>query len=318
MKKYIWGVDVGGTTVKVGLFMSDGELVDRLVVVTRKENHGENILKDIAKSIEEYLQTHNIDKEEVLGIGLAMPGPVDSVGVIHGAVNLGWGAFNVSQAMQEITGLPVVSGNDANAAALGEIWQGAARGSLNMILLTLGTGVGGGIIIDGSVIAGHKGSAGEIGHILVNAHETERCTCGNYGCLEQYSSATGIVRMANKILKASDKNSSLRELASIEAKDVFDAAKQGDELALQVVDGFGKYLGKALGIIGTAIAPDVIVLGGGVSAAGDIIINTVGKYFREMAFHACKDIPIVLASLGNEAGIYGAARMVLNKYSIEQ
>ena len=196
MKKYGFGVDVGGTTIKMGFFETDGKLLDKWEIKTDTTNGGENILSDIAKSIDNKLAQEGISKSDVQGIGVGVPGPVNSKGVVLKCVNLGWGVFNVEEALSNLTGLMVKAGNDANVAALGEMWQGAGKGSEDMIMVTLGTGVGGGIIVDGKVIAGANGAGGEIGHITVNEDEIEACNCGQYGCLEQYASATGIVRMA--------------------------------------------------------------------------------------------------------------------------
>ena len=312
MKKYLWGIDVGGTTVKLGLFLSTGEVVDKFEIETKKSRNGEDILPSIAKAIDNYIREHEISKEDILGIGLALPGSVSATGTIHGAVNLGWGTFNVREVMEELTQLPVVSGNDANAAALGEMWQGSARGALDVVMVTLGTGVGGGVILDGNIQCGHKGAAGEIGHIHVEDDEVLACSCGNYGCLEQYASATGLVRMAKKKLLESKEASALRNLKEITAKEVFDQAKVGDSLAMELVETFARYLGKGLACVANVVAPEKIVIGGGVSAAGDIIIELASKYFVCYAFRPVKDVELSLASLGNDAGIYGAARMVLN------
>ena len=311
--KYVWGVDVGGTAVKIGFFSETGELEDHFEIITRKEDSGKNVLPDIADAILKYMKEKAISKEDVWGIGLALPGPVDATGVITKAVNLGWGVFNVEKTMEELTGLDVCAGNDGNMAALGEMWKGAARGNLNAVMITLGTGIGGGVIAEGSVITGHKGSAGEIGHIHVNDEEEEVCTCGNKGCVEQYASATGIVRMARRQLAKDDTPSDLRNIKDLAAKDVFTAAQSGDKIASEVVRLFGYYLGQAIGSVITILAPDVVVIGGGVSRAGDILVEAVERYYRDYTFHACKDVPIVLAQLGNKAGMYGAARLIINR-----
>lgn len=311
--KYVWGVDVGGTSIKIGFFRESGELEDDFEINTRKEDSGKNILPDIADAILKFMKDRKISKDDVWGIGLALPGPVDAAGVITKAVNLGWGVFNVEKTMEELTGLDVCAGNDGNMAALGEMWQGAARGYLNAVMITLGTGIGGGVIAEGSVISGHRGSAGEIGHIHVNDDEDEACTCGNKGCVEQYASATGIVRLAGRELAKDDTPSSLRGLENLTARDVFTAARSGDKIAGEVIRLFGYYLGQAIGSVITILAPDVVVIGGGVSKAGSILVEAVEEYYRDYTFHACKDVPLVLARLGNKAGIYGAARLVINR-----
>jgi len=312
MSKYVFGVDIGGTTVKIGLFTAEGELKDKWEITTRTDEGGKYILGDIAESIEDKITEHLIDKTDVAGIGMGVPGPVKEDGTVLRCVNLGWGIFNVADELSNIIGLPVTAGNDANMAALGEMWQGGGKGYKEIDMVTLGTGVGGGIILGGKMLSGVNGAGGEIGHIQVNTDETEVCGCGRKGCLEQYTSATGIVRSANIALNNTDKPSSLRSVQYVSAKEVFDAAKKGDELAMQLVDNHGKCLGKALAQIACVVDPEVFVIGGGVSKAGDIITTTTEKYFQENAFHACKKTKFTLATLGNDAGMYGGACAVLN------
>ncbi len=312
MAKYVFGVDIGGTTVKIGLFSVEGELLSKWEITTRTDEGGKNILSDIAESIEDKLTEKLIDKEDVAGIGMGVPGPVKADGTVLRCVNLGWGVFNVADELEKIIGLPVKAGNDANMAALGEMWQGGGKGYKDIVMVTLGTGVGGGIIIDGKMLSGVNGAGGEIGHIQVNTEESEVCGCGRKGCLEQYTSATGIVRSANIALNNSDKPSSLRNVQYVSAKEVFDAAKKGDELASQLVENHGKCLGKALATIAATVDPEVFVIGGGVSKAGEIITDTTAKYFQENAFHACKKTKFALATLGNDAGMYGGACAILN------
>ena len=289
MKKYGFGVDVGGTTIKMGFFETDGKLLDKWEIKTDTTNGGENILSDIAKSIDNKLAQEGISKSDVQGIGVGVPGPVNSKGVVLKCVNLGWGVFNVEEALSNLTGLMVKAGNDANVAALGEMWQGAGKGSEDMIMVTLGTGVGGGIIVDGKVIAGANGAGGEIGHITVNEDEIEACNCGQYGCLEQYASATGIVRMAKRKLAKTDAQTSLTSVDELSAKAIFDEAKSGDAVAVELVEELGKILGGALSNIAVVTNPEVIVIGGGVSKAGQILIDTIQKHFTESVFHACKE-----------------------------
>ena len=312
MAQYVFGVDIGGTTVKIGLFTVDGVMTDKWEIPTRVDEGGKNILGDIAKSIEDKLAEKNITKDDIAGIGMGVPGPVKADGTVLRCVNLGWGIFNVADELSNIIGLPVKAGNDANMAALGEMWQGGGKGYKDIVMVTLGTGVGGGIIIDGKMLSGVNGAGGEIGHIQVNDDETEVCGCGRKGCLEQYTSATGIVRSANVALNNTDRPSSLRNVQYVSAKEVFDAAKNGDELASELVENHGKCLGKALAQIACVVDPEIFVIGGGVSKAGDIIIDTTAKYFQENAFHACKKTKFALATLGNDAGMYGGACAILN------
>ncbi|MCI7492701.1 MAG: ROK family glucokinase [Lachnobacterium sp.] len=312
MKKYGFGVDVGGTTIKMGFFETSGKLIDKWEIKTDTSNGGENILSDIAKAIDNKLAQEGISKNDVQGVGVGVPGPVNSKGIVLKCVNLGWGVFNVEEELASLTGLKVKAGNDANVAALGEMWQGAGKGSEDMVMVTLGTGVGGGIIVDGKVIAGANGAGGEIGHITVNNDEIEACNCGQYGCLEQYTSATGIVRMAKRKLAKTDEETSLRAVEELSAKTIFDEAKKGDKIAGELVEELGKILGGTLSNIAAVTNPEVIVIGGGVSKAGQILIDTIHKHFTESVFHACKDTRFVLAGLGNDAGMYGCVKMLLD------
>lgn len=311
MKTYGFGVDIGGTTVKLGLFRTDGELLEKWEIPTRKEDQGSHILPDVAASIKEKLAQKNIEASNVQGVGVGVPGPVTPEGIVRKCVNLGWGTFNVEETLSELTGYPVKAGNDANVAALGEMWQGAGKGAKNLVMVTLGTGVGGGVIIDGHIVAGAAGAGGEIGHISVNDEETLTCGCGKKGCLEQYASATGVVTLTKRALAASDTPSPLRELTEVTAKDTFDAAKAGDELALQIIEQFGKILGKGLANVACVVNPEVFVIGGGVSKAGSIITEVVKKYYIPHTFHACQEAAFKLAELGNDAGIYGCVQMIL-------
>ena len=286
MAKYVFGVDIGGTTVKIGIFTDDGKLLDKWEIPTRTDEGGKYILSDIAESVEDRRVEMGIDKKDVLGVGMGVPGPVRADGTVLRCVNLGWGIFNVEEELSKLTGYVVKAGNDANMAALGEMWQGGGKGHRNIVMVTLGTGVGGGIIINGKMISGVNGAGGEIGHICVNDSETEKCGCGNTGCLEQYTSATGIVRSANILLNTTDKPSKLRTVQYISAKEIFDAAKDGDELAASLVENHGKVLGKALAQIACVVDPEIFVIGGGVSRAGDILVDTTKKYFLEYAFHS--------------------------------
>lgn len=310
MEKYVFGIDVGGTTVKLGLFNEQGTILEKWEIPTVTENHGEQILPDVANSVLAKIEEKGIAKEDILGIGIGTPGPVDVEGVVYKAANLGWGVFNVAQTLSGLTMLPVKAGNDANIAALGEMWKGGGSGCKDLVVVTLGTGVGGGIITNGKVLTGAKGAGGEIGHIHIEDNETEKCGCGQIGCLEQYSSATGVVRLANRKLKESDKDSVLRN-GNISAKTVFDAVKAGDELAIEVAEEFGDYLGKGLSSIAAVVNPEIFVIGGGVSKAGTIILDYIQKYYVKYAFSGIRDAKFALATLGNDAGIYGAVKLVI-------
>ena len=312
MAKYCFGIDVGGTTVKCGLFDIEGNVLDKWEIPTRQEDNGSNILPDIAGTVLAKIAQKGIDKEEVAGVGIGIPGPVNEKGEVPLAVNLHWGHVDVVGEVEKLTGLKAKAGNDANVAALGELWKGGAVGHKNMILVTLGTGVGGGIIINERIVAGSHGAGGEIGHAHVEDNETEPCNCGNVGCLEQYASATGIVRIAKQELANTDMPSVLRS-GEISAKTVFDAVKAGDELADRIAERFGKYLGTALSVFACVSDPEIFVIGGGVSKAGTVLLDYVQKYYRQYAFPSCKDAEFALATLGNDAGIYGSAKLVLQQ-----
>ena len=310
MNKYCFGVDLGGTTVKIGLFDPQGELSDKWEIHTVKEDNGSRILPDIAKAILGKLEEKGIAREDVLGVGIGVPGPVDDAGVVHKAVNLGWGVMNINDVLGGLLQMPVKAGNDANVAALGEMWRGGGKGCSNMVLATLGTGVGGGIIVNGKILTGATGAGGEIGHIHIKDDEPDACGCGNHGCLEQYASATGVVRLATRKLTSVSDNSVLRS-GKLSAKTVFDAVKEGDKVACEIAEEFGEYLGKGLAAIAAVVNPEVFVLGGGVSKAGPILCDYVSKYYGKYVFHGCRDVDFRLATLGNDAGIYGAAKLVL-------
>lgn len=312
MANYVFGVDVGGTSVKMGLFDKNGNVLDKWEIPTRTADSGKNILPDIAASIKEKMAEKSLAKEDVAGVGIGVPGPVEKSGVVHKAVNLGWSELNMKEELTALLdGMRVEGGNDANVAALGEMWKGGGQGHKNLVAVTLGTGVGGGIIVNGEIMTGATGAGGEIGHIHVEDDETEACGCGNYGCLEEYASATGITRLANRTLQKSDKDSVLRN-GEVSAKTVFDAVKAGDELAIEIAQQFGEYLGKGLGVIAGIINPEIFVIGGGVSKAGEVLFDYIKPSFERTAFHGSKDVIFALATLGNDAGIYGAARLVLS------
>lgn len=311
MKKYVFGVDIGGTTVKLGFFTVEGELLEKWEITTRKDDGGRFILSDIAASVEAKIAEKGIDKEEVAGVGVGVPGPIKDDGTVLFCSNLGWGEFNVQTEVEKLLGLPAKIGNDANMAALGEMWQGGGKGYNSIVMVTLGTGVGGGIVVNGKMICGNNGAAGEIGHICVDDAETETCGCGKKGCLEQYTSATGITRMTMQALNNSERPSKLRTVQYISAKEVFDAAKQGDDLALELVEKHGKILGKALAGVAGVCDPEAFIIGGGVSKAGTIITDTTAKYYQQYVLHSCRNTKFVLASLGNDAGIYGCAKAIL-------
>lgn len=308
--RYCFGIDIGGTTVKIGLFSINGEVIDKWEIKTRTENQGENILPDISQAILSKLEEKRIQKSDVNGIGIGVPAPVKTDGIVKNTVNLGWKYKEVKPEMEALCGLRTEVGNDANVAALGEMWLGAGKGQENMIMVTLGTGVGGGIIVEGKPLVGAHGAGGEIGHICMNYEETEHCGCGNTGCLEQYGSATGIVMLAERRLAKDDRDTVLKD-EPLSAKSIFDAMKARDALAKDVVEEFSRYLGYGLANLAAVTDPSVIVIGGGVSNAGEILLDYVKKYFQQKAFFANKNTEFILATLGNSAGICGAAKLIL-------
>ena len=310
--KYGFGVDLGGTTVKIAFFDKTGTMLDKWEIPTVTADNGAQILPDIAASVLKYLDNKKISKEEILGIGIGVPGPVDDDGNVNRCTNLGWGVFNIHQALGELTGLAIKAGNDANVAALVEAWKGGAVGCDNMVLATFGTGVGGGIVVNGKPINGVHGAAGEIGHLTLERDETEMCTCGKYGCAEQYCSATGIVRLVKKRLALDEQPSILRTIEPLTCKDVFDAGNQKDALALEVLEKVYAYMGQFLASVCCVTDPDVVVLGGGVSKAGQPLLEGAKRYFDKYIFHASASIRFALAMLGNDAGAYGAFKLILD------
>ncbi len=314
MKEYAFGIDLGGTTAKIGLFTTSGALLEKWEVATDTSNAGEHILENLAAAVLGKMKEQSIQPEQVEGVGIGVPGPVlDSSIVPIVCANLGgWGERNVSAQLSGLLdGLKVLVGNDANVAALGEIWMGAAKGAKNAVMVTLGTGVGGGVVGNGKVIDGVHGAGGEIGHITVNRHETAVCGCGKRGCLEQYSSATGVVRCMKKLLDENPDTPCVLRGTEFAAKDVFDAARNGDALAAREVDEMSDTLGMALANIASTVDPEAFLVGGGVARAGDVLFAPLNKHFQEYAFKSCRETPIKQASLGNDAGIYGAVRLIV-------
>ena len=312
MKNYCFGIDVGGTTVKLGLFSTAGELLDKWEITTRTENFGENNRSDLCEAMESKLAEKEISLDDIEGVGIGLPGPITNDGTVLQCVNLGWGTFNVEEKLSEMfRGIKVKAGNDANVAALGEAWQGGGKDYDDIVMITLGTGVGGGVIINGKILTGYNGGAGEIGHMHVDDNETDSCNCGRKGCLEQFTSATGVVRLAKRLMNNTDKETKMREFGeNITAKDVFDLAKEGDAGANEVVETMGTYLGTAMSHIAVVVNPQAFIIGGGVSKAGQFLIDAIKDKYRETCFAACGDAAVHLATLGNDAGMYGAAAMI--------
>lgn len=306
-----FGIDLGGTTVKIACFDETGNMLHKWEIPTVTKKGDQQILPDIAAAVHTYIKEQNINNADVIGIGIGVPGPVRPDGTVNKCINLGWGVLNVQKVLEDLTGFSVKAGNDASVAALGESWVGG-KDCENMVFVTLGTGVGGGIIIGGKLLYGVHGAGGEFGHMVMNPHETEQCTCGNYGCLEQYGSATGIVRLAKGALEKEQTPSVLRNIEKLTCKDVFDAAKAEDALAKAVLEQVFAYLGAGIANVCNAVDPDTVVLGGGVSKAGAMLLEGVERHFKRHVFHAVSPVQFRLASLGNDAGAYGAFKLILD------
>ena len=308
--KYGFGVDLGGTTVKLAYFDQEGAMLSKWEIPTNISDNGSHILPDIAAAIRSYIEENNIAFDSLIGVGIGVPGPVTPDGIVNKCINLGWGVFNIEKTLSDLTGLPVKAGNDATVATLGECWKGGGAGCKNMVMATLGTGVGGGIVVDGRVIHGSTGAGGEIGHMVLNRNETESCGCGKRGCVEQYCSATGIVRIAKQFLAAREDASSLRSVENLTCKDIFDASAAGDALAAEILEQVYTYMGEFLANICNVVNPECVVLGGGVSKAGAPLLEGVQRYFGKYVFHAAANVRFALATLGNDAGAYGAFQLV--------
>ncbi len=315
MNEIYAGVDLGGTTAKIGLFKKEGFLIRKWEIPTRKEDGGKHVSPDIAASIRKAMAEEGIPMEALAGAGIGVPGPILPDGYVEIIVNIGMRDWNPVKELSELLGgIPVKGANDANIAALGEMWQGGGKGHKDVVAITLGTGVGGGVIVDGHIVPGSHGMGGEVGHMVMDWQwpEPEACNCGNYGCLEQIASATGIVRIARRFMRKQDTPSVLRKADPLTAKAVFDAAKAGDELAEQVADYCMMYLARALSYISQVVDPEIFVIGGGVAKAGDYLLELVRKHFEPMITLIRGNAQLALATLGNDAGIYGAAKLAID------
>lgn len=321
--KKLIGIDLGGTTVKFAILNLDGEIQTKWSIVTDISEEGSRIVPSIVESINHHLEMYELNAEDFIGIGMGSPGTVNrKEGTVIGAFNLNWKTLQlVKREIEEGTGIPFFLDNDANVAALGEQWVGAGHNEPNVVFITLGTGVGGGIIVDGQLVHGAIDSAGEIGHMTIESDGYE-CTCGKVGCLETVASATGVSRlardMAEEFAGESDLKFRIDDGELIDAKAVFDSAKSGDLFANQVVDKVCNYLGLACGNIANLLNPSTIVIGGGVSKAGEFLAEKVRKEFSQFAFPTIRQTTnIRIAELGNDAGVIGASSLVLNESNIE-
>ena len=312
--RYGFGVDVGGTSIKLGLFSEAGDRMEKWEIPTRTEHGGAAVLPDVAAAVRACTARHNLSREQILGLGIGVPGPVSRDGVVNRCANLGWGTFSIQQVLSDLTGLPVKAGNDANVAALGECWKGGGRSYHSMILVTLGTGIGGGIVVDGRILYGAHGAGGEISHMPMRKEETDVCSCGKRGCAEQYGSANGIVRLARRRMACSATPSPLREMEHFTCKDIFDLCAGGDTLALEIQEEYFDFLGQFLADVCCVIDPEAVLLGGGVSKAGRPLLDGVRKHFLPYMFHTGREITFALAELGNDAGIDGSFKLALDAF----
>jgi len=310
--RYGFGVDILGTHIKFGFFEESGKLLDKWQITLPGYKDGNQIIPSIAEEVERYLRRKRIFEDDIIGIGVGIPGPVSKSGVVNKCVNLNWGVFNIDRALSGLTGLPVRSSNVANLSALGECWKG--NGSRNMVLMAMNTGLGGGVVCEGALINGTAGGAGEIGHIIVNRKETEPCNCGKYGCVEQYCSPTGIVRVARRQLSASRMPSVLRSKRIFDYQDVLKAAAGGDKVARDAMNQVYDYAGQALAAVCCVTNPDTIVLGGEFCRIGQPAIDGISRAFRKYVFHANESVRFQLAELGQDDTIYGAFKLALDSF----
>jgi len=297
---------------------SEGEIQEKWSIKTNILDEGSHIVDDMIESILHRLDLLQLSAEDFIGIGMGSPGVVDrEKGTVIGAYNLNWKTLQpVKDKIEKATGIPFYIDNDANVAALGERWMGAGENQPDVVFMTLGTGVGGGIVAEGKLLHGLAGAAGELGHITVDFDQPIQCTCGKKGCLETVASATGIVNLTRRYADEYAGDAELKKLIDngedVNAKVVFDLAKEGDELALIVYRNFARYLGIACANIGSILNPSTIVIGGGVSAAGDFLLDGVRKVYEENSFPQVRaSTKLALATLGNDAGVIGAASLVL-------
>lgn len=298
--------------MKIGCFTLSGELISKWEIPTRTAGQGSLVLPDIAESIEKKLSEEGESPDTVSGIGVAVPGPVINHSFVKRAVNLGWENLDVRETLRELTGVKNIAvENDAKTAALGEWWKGGHENCSSAVLITIGTGIGGGVIMDGKIINGAFGAAGELSHIQVDPEETEACACGKFGHLQQYASAEGIVREFRKNLTQSGKTSVLSGKPALTAKDIFDAAKAGDEAALTAVRNAARMIARVMGAVSAVIDPELFLIGGGVAKAGDFLLDMIREEFRRVVIFTSEDAAIEPAVLGNDAGICGAVKLVL-------
>lgn len=318
MSKKIIGIDLGGTSIKFAILTPEGEVQDKWSIATNILDEGSHIVPDIIASIKHRLELLDLATTDILGIGMGSPGAINrEAGTVVGAYNLNWKTTQpIKEQVESALGIPFFIDNDANVAALGEKWKGAGENDPDVVFVTLGTGVGGGVVAGGNLIHGAGGAGGEIGHMVVDFDQPIMCTCGKPGCLETVTSATGIVNLARRYAETYVGDAKLKSLIDngddISAKVIFDLAKEGDALGLIVYENFSRYLGIACANIACLLNPSAIVIGGGVSAAGDFLLDGLKEVFEANVFpQIVGSTQIKLAQLGNDAGIIGAASLVL-------
>lgn len=310
MEERYAGIDIGGTTTKFGVFTKEGQLLDKWSISTDISGNGKNIIPNIYREIKSFIEK----KGRICGAGLGIPGPVTQEGFVENCVNLGWRGVNPEQELAELLGdVLVAGGNDANVASLGEAWKGAGAGCKNIFMVTLGTGVGGGAVVNGEIVNGMQGLSGEIGHIPVNEKETEKCNCGNRGCLDQIASATGIVRYTRRLLRENKIESCLTDHEGLTAAEVTAAAANGDAVGAEGLAYSMACLGKSLSIVSHIIDPEMFIIGGGVCAAGEMLLPMIREGYDRNIYLKKSHAAICLAKLGSDAGIYGAARLAIQK-----
>lgn len=310
--RYGFGVDIYGTSIKLAVFEETGVLVEKWKIPTPMGRGGADILPEVADAIDGYMRGNGIFEDDVIGIGVGIPGPVNSAGVVNKCVNFGWGILNIDRALSGLTGLRVKSGNNANLSALGECWKGS--GTKNMVFAALNTGLGGAVVCDGQIVHGARGGGGELGHMVINKDEPEPCTCGRRGCAEQYCSPTGILRVAKRYLAANSGPSVLRNAPLTDYHEVVDAAAAGDQAAKEIMAQVYDYAGHFLSNVCCVTNPETIVLGGGFCAIGQSAVDGISRSFHKYIFHANEDVRFQLATLGTDACIYGAFKLVLDAY----
>ncbi|WP_096201252.1 ROK family glucokinase [Bacillus sp. FJAT-45350] len=313
VEQWLAGVDIGGTSIKVAFVNKYGDIIKKWEIRTNTSEEGKFITTEITKSIDKHLDELGETKEKLRGIGLGAPGFINmETGYIYSAVNIGWKEFPLKDRLEVESGLPVIVDNDANIAALGEMWRGAGDGSKNLLCITLGTGVGGGIIANGQIVHGVNGMAGEIGHITAVPKGGIACNCGKTGCIETIASATGLSRMATEGLNGKGTQSILKNVFTqrgrLTSKDIFEAAKQNDQWATEVIDTMAFHLGLVIANLANSLNPEKIVIGGGVSKAGALLLKPLNHYFQQFALsRVSQSFNITIATLGNDAGVIGGA-----------